>query len=103
MLEMCPQTDMDDVSSSPCGANQEGQMFGNFTASHFANAAFTATGHSCAIQWPDGIVTSVRSLQYWRIGSAKREPPVVRQVTSLTPSRNKTGMFKRPPFREVAI
>ena len=67
---------------------QEGQTFGNFTASHLANAAFTATGHSCAIQWPDWIMTSVRSSQYCRIGSARREPPVVRQVRSLAPSKN---------------
>ena len=46
------------------GADHEGQTFGNFTASHFASAAFTATGHSCAIQWPDWIITSVRSPQY---------------------------------------
>jgi hypothetical protein len=31
-------------------ANHEGQTFGSFTASHFASAEFTATGHSCAIQ-----------------------------------------------------
>ena len=28
-------------------------MLANLTASHFANAAFSGMGHSCAIQWPD--------------------------------------------------
>ena len=32
------------------GARHDAQTSGNLAASHFANAAFTATGLSCAIQ-----------------------------------------------------
>ena len=46
-----------------------------------ARAAFTATGCSCAIQWPDFTTTSVRSLQSPRIGSAKREFTVSQVVS----------------------
>ena len=42
-------------------------------ASHFTKAAFTLAGFSCAIQWPERIVASVRLRQYVRMGSANRE------------------------------
>ena len=54
--------------------------FGSFVASHLASAAFTATGFSCAIQWPDFTTTSVRSAQSRRIGSASRECTVSQVV-----------------------
>jgi len=49
---------------------------GNCELIHFASAALTSAGFSCAIQWPEGIVTSVRLLQWARIGSARRETRV---------------------------
>lgn len=49
---------------------------GSFTARNRASAALTAIGCSCAIQWPDGTTTSVRSAQQRRIGSASRESMV---------------------------
>jgi hypothetical protein len=60
--------------------NQAGQASsGTFVASHFASAALTSAGRSCAIQWPEGMTTSVRSAQSRRIGSARRES-IVSQV-----------------------
>ena len=49
---------------------------GNFLASHAASAALTSTGFSCAIRWPLFTTTSVRSEQWARIGSARREVTV---------------------------
>ena len=45
-------------------------------ASHPASAAFTARGFSCAIQCPEGTITSVRFRQSRRMGSASRESTV---------------------------
>jgi len=45
------------------GNRQDGQRSGNLTANHFASAAFTATGRSCAIQCPDWTTASVRFAQ----------------------------------------
>jgi len=55
---------------------QVGQSSGNSIASQRAMAAFTATGFSCAIQWPDATVTSARRSQSRRMGSASRVPTV---------------------------
>jgi len=60
-------------------ANQAGQASGTFVTSHFASAALTSAGRSWAIQWPEGMTTSVRSTQSRRIGSARRES-IVSQV-----------------------
>src|SRR5262249_29509940 len=49
---------------------------GNFLASHAASAALTSAGFSCAIRWPLFTTTSVRSEQWARIGSARREVTV---------------------------
>ena len=48
-------------------------MSGSLVASQRANAALTATGFSCAIQWPDATTTSVRSAQSraHRLGQAR--------------------------------
>ena len=50
-----------------------GHTPGIAVASHFTKAAFTSIGFSCAIQWPERIVSSVRLRQYVRMGSASRE------------------------------
>ena len=49
---------------------------GNCRASHFASPALTCAGFSCAIQCPEGTVTSVRFAQCSRIGTASLERTV---------------------------
>src|SRR5215470_13922226 len=66
-----------------CSSAFEFQLFtcvdhtpGNFLTSHAASAELTSTGFSCAIRWPLFTTTSVRSEQWARIGSARREVTV---------------------------
>lgn len=69
----------DDPALAPCEPKtivQAGHSSGNSSASQRAMAALTATGFSCAIQWPDATVTSVNRSQSRRMGSARRVPIV---------------------------
>jgi hypothetical protein len=65
--------------AAPLSRQAEAQSAGNFCASHLASAALTQIGFSCAVQCPEGTTASVRSAQWARIGSARRES-IVSQV-----------------------
>jgi hypothetical protein len=75
-LSKCPQLKQPARSEASRQEGQTVQRSENWAASHLARAAFTATGFSCAIQCPDGTVTSVRLLQSCRMGSARRDTTV---------------------------
>ncbi|HLN08247.1 MAG TPA: MFS transporter, partial [Xanthobacteraceae bacterium] len=62
-------------------AAQSPHSAGNWAARNLASARLTATGCSCAIQWPDLTTTSVRLVHAARIGSARRDVMVSQTVS----------------------
>ena len=77
-----------------CGRRYAVHAAGSLTASHFAMAALTSPGFSCAIQWPDCTIASLKSVHHSRIGSASLEL-IVSQTTSYSACTNSTGISRR--------